>query len=41
MRILLSCLFTALALVVAPSFAQSDIVKRPVQFAKGKSGATI
>jgi len=36
-----SCLFTALALVAAPSFAQSDIVKRPVQFAKGKSAATI
>ena len=35
------CLFTALALVAAPTFAQSDIVKRPVQFAKGKSGATI
>ena len=41
MRTLLSCLFAALALAAAPSFAQSDIVKRPVQFAKGKSGATI
>jgi len=41
MRTFLSCFFTALALVAAPSFAQSDIVKRPVQFAKGKSGATI
>jgi len=41
MRIFLSCLFAALALAAAPSFAQPDIVKRPVQFAKGKSGATI
>lgn len=41
MRTFLSCLFTALALAAAPSFAQSDIVQRPVQFAKGKSGATI
>jgi hypothetical protein len=41
MRIFLSCLLTALALAAAPSFAQSDIVKRPVQFAKGKSGTTI
>ena len=41
MRTLLSCLFAALALAAAPSFAQSDIVKRPVQFAKGRSGATI
>ena len=41
MRPFLSCLFAALALAGAPSFAQSDIVKRPVQFAKGKSGATI
>jgi len=41
MRTLLSCLFTALSLAAAPSFAQSDIVKRPVQFAKGKSGTTI
>ena len=41
MRAFLSCLLAALALAAAPSFAQSDIVKRPVQFAKGKSGATI
>jgi len=41
MRTFLSCLLAALALAAAPSFAQSDIVKRPVQFAKGKSGATI
>lgn len=41
MRIFLSCLLAALALAAAPSFAQPDIVKRPVQFAKGKSGATI
>ena len=41
MRAFLNCLFTALALVAAPSFAQPDIVKRPVQFAKGKSGTTI
>jgi hypothetical protein len=41
MRIFLSCLFTALALLAAPSIAQSDIVKHPVQFAKGKSRATI
>jgi len=41
MRTFLSCLFTALALVAAPSFAQSDIVKRPVQFAKGKTGTTL
>jgi hypothetical protein len=41
MRTLLSCLLAVLVLAAAPSFAQSDIVKRPVQFAKGKSGATI
>jgi len=41
MRTFLSCLITALALAASPSFAQSDIVKRPVQFAKGTSGATI
>jgi hypothetical protein len=41
MRTFFCCLFTALALVAAPAFGQSDIVKRPVQFAKGKSGATI
>ena len=41
LRAVLICLFTALALVAAPSFAQSDIVRHPVQFAKGKSGATI
>jgi hypothetical protein len=41
MRAFLSCLLAALALAAAPSFAQSDIVKRPVQFAKGKSGTTI
>lgn len=41
MRTFLSCLFAALALAAAPLFAQTDIVKRPVQFAKGKSGATI
>ena len=41
MRIALSCLLAALALFAAPSFAQADIAKVPVQFAKGKSGATI
>jgi hypothetical protein len=41
MRTFLSFLFAALAWVAAPSFAQSDIVRHPVQFAKGKSGATI
>jgi hypothetical protein len=41
MRTFFCCLFAALMLVAAPTFAQSDIVKRPVQFAKGKSGATI
>ena len=41
MRTLLSCLSAALTLTGASSFAQSDIVKRPVQFAKGKSGTTI
>jgi hypothetical protein len=41
MRAFLSCLLAALALAAAPSFAQSDIVKRPVQFAKGKSGTTL
>jgi hypothetical protein len=41
MRTLLSCLLAALALTAAPSLAQSDIVKHPVQFAKGKSGTTI
>ncbi len=40
MRTFLSGLITALALAAAPSFAQPDIVKRPVQFAKGKSSAT-
>jgi len=41
MRTLLSCLLAVLVLVAAPSYSQSDIVKHPVQFAKGKSGATI
>jgi len=41
MRTFLSCFLTALALTAAPSFAQPDIVKHPVQFAKGKSGTTI
>jgi len=41
MRTFLSFLFAALAWVAVPSFAQSDIVRHPVQFAKGKSGATI
>jgi hypothetical protein len=41
MRNLLSCLAVALAMVLAPAFAQRDIVKHPVQFAKGKSGTTI
>jgi hypothetical protein len=41
MHTFLSCLFTALALAAAPSFAQPDSVERQVQFAKGKSGATI
>jgi hypothetical protein len=41
MRTLLSCLLAVLVLVAAPSFSQPDIVKRPVQFAKGKSGATL
>jgi hypothetical protein len=41
MRTFLSCLMTALALAATPSFAQSDIVKHPVQFAKGKSGTVI
>jgi hypothetical protein len=41
MRIFLCCLFTTLTLAAVPSFAQPDIVKRPVQFAKGKSAATI
>jgi hypothetical protein len=41
MRTLLNCLLAALVLAVAPSFAQPDIVRHPVQFAKGQSGATI
>lgn len=41
MRLLPSCLFTALALLAAPSLAQSDIVKHLVQFAKGRSATTI
>ena len=41
MRTFLSCLVTVLAMLAGPAFAQPDIVKRPVQFAKGKSGATI
>lgn len=41
MRNFLICLLAVLALTASPSFAQPDIVKRPVQSAKGKSGATI
>jgi hypothetical protein len=41
MRNLLSSLLTALAVAAAPSFAQLEIVKHPVQFGKGKSGTTI
>jgi hypothetical protein len=41
MRNLLICVLAVVALTASPSFAQPDIVKRPVQFAKGKSGATI
>jgi hypothetical protein len=41
MRTLLSSLLAVLVLVAGPSFAQSDIVKHPVQFGKGKSGTTI
>ena len=41
MRTFLICFFAALALPAPPSFAQSDIVKRPVQFAAGKTGTTI
>jgi hypothetical protein len=41
MRAFLSCLLAVLALAAAPSFAQSGIVKHPIQFAKGKSGTTI
>jgi hypothetical protein len=38
---LLGSLVVALAMPKAPTFAQSDIVKRPVQFAIGHGGATI
>lgn len=41
MRCLLIGLLCALALAAAPSFAQPGIAKRPVQFAKGKSSATL
>jgi hypothetical protein len=41
MRAFLNCLFIALTLVAAPSFAQPDIITHPVQFAKGKSASTI
>jgi len=41
MRTFFCCLLASLMLVAAPTFAQSDIVKHPVQFAKGKTGATI
>jgi hypothetical protein len=41
MRLLLKLLVAAAVLVAAPSFAQPNIVKHPVQFAKGKSGTTI
>jgi hypothetical protein len=41
MRTFVSCVCTAVALAAAPAFAQSDIAKHPVQFAKGKSGTTI
>ena len=41
MRTFFCCLLAPLMLVAAPTFAQPDIVKHPVQFAKGKTGATI
>ncbi len=41
MRNLLICVLAVLTLTASPSYAQPDIVKRPVQFAKGQSGATI
>lgn len=41
MRAFFFCLCIALTLVAAPSFAQPDIIKHPVQFAKGKSASTI
>jgi hypothetical protein len=41
MRPFLICFFAALALAAPPSFAQTDIVKRPVQFAAGKTGTII
>jgi hypothetical protein len=40
MRAFFFGLFMALTLVTAPSFAQPDIIKHPVQFAKGKSAST-
>jgi len=40
-RTFLNCLCAALLVLAAPTFAQRDIVKHPVQFAKGKSGTTI
>ena len=41
MRAFLNCLFIALTLIAAPSFAQPDIIEHPVQFTKGKSTSTI
>jgi len=41
MRSFLVCLFTALNLVAAPSYAQRDIAKHPVQFAEGSTRTTI
>ena len=41
MQLLLNLVMAGLVLVAAPSFTQPDIVKHPVQFAKGKSGTTI
>jgi hypothetical protein len=41
MRAFLSCILAVLTLAAVPSFAQPDIVKHPVQFAKGKSSATL
>jgi hypothetical protein len=41
MSTLLTCHPAALAVATFLSFAQPDIVKRPVQFGKGTSGATL
>jgi hypothetical protein len=41
MRSFLHCFFAALALLTAQCWAQPDIARHPVEFAKGKTGTTL